>query len=186
MAGNNGGGPVNLLNEHDPRQLVRPSRPAEGQLELGPSNQARCKAVGTTKDETDRRAVLGPPFLQQAGQRRAFEIFASPIKHDDDSALRDDVGDRDRFLDPPPFGVLCPALANFDHFDGPQTERTAGRFGALTIRRGELSLGTLFEAADRRDYDAHGWRMSNDRWLMRSQVFARAHAAFCGGPPVSA
>jgi hypothetical protein len=47
------------------------------------------------------------------------------------------------------------AFANFDDFEVAQTERASGRFRAFAIPGGELTLGSLLQAADGGDYDTH-------------------------------
>ena len=84
MAGENCAGAVKLLEQHDPHQLMRPGRLAEGEPDLGALDQAWRQAVGAADDEAHRRAVLGTPLAQQAGKRRAVEAFAALIENDDD------------------------------------------------------------------------------------------------------
>jgi hypothetical protein len=156
MAGENCAGTVKLFEQHDPHQLMRPRRLAESQPDFGALDQARREAVGAADDKAYGRTILRPPLAQQAGKRWAVEAFAPLIEDDDDRSIRDDISQRDRFLDAPPLDVLRPAFADFDNFDVAQAERASGRFGALAIRRGKFPLRSLLEAADGGDEKAHG------------------------------
>ena len=91
-----------------------------------------------------------------AASAATIETLAALVENDDDRAVGNDIGERDRFLDTPTLGILGAAFANFDDFDVAQAERAAGRFRALAVRRGELALGSLFQPADGGDDKAHG------------------------------
>ena len=77
MTGKYRGGAVDLLEQHDPHQLMRPGRLAEGDPQLGALDQAWSEPVGAADDEAYRRAILRPPLAQEAGERRAIEVFAA-------------------------------------------------------------------------------------------------------------
>jgi len=156
VTGQNGGGAVELLEQHDAHQLMRPSGLAEREFQVGALAQAVGKPIGGTDHKSDRGTVFGAPFAQQRGERRAVEIIAALIEQDEFGVLRNNVGDGDGFLDTAAFNVLRPAFSNFDDFDVAQSERSADAFCALAIRLGELPLGSLLNSADRNDKDAHG------------------------------
>ena len=99
MSGEDGHGTVELLQQHDPHELVRPGGGAEGDGEISLFPQARCETVGGADDEGDRRRVLGSPTLQAARERSAVHALAALVQDYRDRALRDDVGDGDRFFE---------------------------------------------------------------------------------------
>jgi len=72
--------------------------------------------------------------------------------------LGDDIGDGDRFLDHATRGIRGAALLDFDHVDRAQAGAAAGLRGTLAIALGELALGTLLQAANGCDDDAHAPR----------------------------
>src|ERR1700733_14244361 len=148
VPGEDGAGAVELLEQHDAHELMRPGCCTECEPECGAWRKARREAVGAADNEGSCRAVIRPPALQLRGETGAVEIFAALIENDDHPLLGEDVGERDRFLGTAPLGVMRAALANFDDLDRAQAQRPSGIFGALAIRRGKLALGTLLQAAD--------------------------------------
>jgi len=148
-------GAVKLFQQHRPDQLVRPGRLAEREADLGALDEASRETIGTADDKAHRRAVLRSPRMQQARKRGAVEAFTVLVENDENRTIGNDIGERDRLLDAPPFGVLRAAFADLHDFDAAEAERAAGRFGALQIRRGELALRSLFEMADGSDQEAH-------------------------------
>ena len=156
MTGENSTGTVKLLEQHDADQLMRPSRAAKGEAELGALDEARRKAIGAADNEAHGRAVLRAPFAQEARKLRTVDVFAALVQNDDDRSGGNDVGERDRLLDTPAFGVLRTAFTNFDDFKVAKAELTSGHFRAFAIRRGELALRSLFETADGGNEKAHG------------------------------
>ena len=143
MAGENGAGAVELLEQHDANELMRPSRRAKGQDVPGPSAQALRNAVGPADQETQGGAVLLAAFFQQRGQPRTVDILAGLIENNNHGAIRENVGDRNRFFGAASLRLARPARADFNNFDLAQPERTAERFGALAIGRGEFAFGSL-------------------------------------------
>src|ERR1700722_5721101 len=111
---------------------------------MGPLEQAGGEPIGAANKKASRWTVFGPPFVQQAGKRRTVEIFAALMETDQDRALRNDGGDRDRFLDPTPLHVLGAALANSHDLKIAKAQCAAGDFRALAVRRGEFPLRALF------------------------------------------
>src|SRR5580698_9269088 len=102
VAGKNGSGAIELLQEHDAHQLMRPGGRAERDLEFGASVEARRKPIGAADDEADGRTIFAAPLTKQRGESRAVEALAALIKNDNCCPLGNDIGDRDRFLDAPP------------------------------------------------------------------------------------
>ena len=151
VAGKNSAGTIELFEQHDAHELMRPGRRTEGESKPGALAQAGSKAVGAADDEADARAVLGAPLAQQCRERRTVEIFAALVENDDKRSFGDDVGERDRLLDAPPLGVVRATLPDFDDFKIAQAKRPSGGFGAFAIPRGKLTLGTRFQTADRGD-----------------------------------
>ena len=74
MPGQNAGCAIKLFKQHDANELVRPSRGAECEFQFGALAQARCQSVRAADDKTGSRAIFGPPFLQQRGERRTAEF----------------------------------------------------------------------------------------------------------------
>ncbi len=70
-------------------------------------------------------------------------------------ALGDEVGDGDRFFEHAPGGIAGAALLDLDDVDGVQAGAATGVGRALAIALRKLALGTLLQAADGGDHDAH-------------------------------
>jgi len=156
MPGENGAGAIELFQQHDAHELMRPSGGSEREPELGACGQARRESVGTADDKAHGRTVFRAPFAQQRRQHRAIEALTALVENDDNRAVGNDIGERDRFLDAATLGILGATFAYLDDFDVAQAERTAGRFRALAIQGGELAFGSLLQAADCGDDKAHG------------------------------
>jgi len=157
MPRQDGGSTVDLFQQHDPHQLMRPGCPAESHAHLGAFQQAWRKSICSADNEISRHPILRSPLTHEARKRRAVEILAALVQTDNDRTLRKDRGNRNRFLDPASLDILRAALANLDDFDIAKAQCTTRRLGALAVRRGEFPLRTLLEAADRRDHDTHGY-----------------------------
>ena len=158
VAGKDGAGAVELLEQHDAHQLMRPGR------------RCRRRACSLARSIRLGARPSAPPMMKQPPARSsarhsrsrpasagAVEIFAALVENDDHGAIGDDVGDRDRFLDPPPLGVLRAAFADFDDFDrraGRATRPVASarlRYDAASSRS-----GPCFRRPTAADEDAHG------------------------------
>lgn len=146
VAGENCAGPVELFQEHDTNELVRPSRRAEGEHAGGAGVQGLGKAVGAADNEAGRRTVLLAPLPQESGEPGAVEILSSLVENGDDGLFGDDVGDRDRFLGTAPLGFARAALADFDDFDFAKAERPSDSRRAFAIGSGEFAFRALFKA----------------------------------------
>ena len=83
VSGQDSAGAIKLFQQHDAHQLVRPGGLAEGKLELGALVQARRQPVGAADQKAHRRTVLGAPFAQLRGERRAVEVLALFVQDDD-------------------------------------------------------------------------------------------------------
>src|SRR5262245_36960359 len=164
MPGEDGDGAVELFQQHDADELVRPCRGAEGDGEARLVAQRRREAVGGADDEDDGRLVLVAPVLQAGGEGGAAHALAARVENHRGGALRDDVGDGDRFLEHPPGGVAGAALLDLDDVEGVETGTATGRGGELAIALRKLPLGTLLQPADGGDHDAHARRYA---WTVR-------------------
>src|SRR5262245_45012692 len=161
-----GDGSVELLQQHDADELVRPCRRAEGDGEARLVAQRRREAVGGADDEHDGRPVLVAPVLQAGGEGGAAHALAAAgcAGTHRDGALRDEVGDGDRLLEHAPRRVARAALLDLDDIEGVETGLTAGRGGELAITFRKLPFGTLLQPADGGDHNAHARRYA---WTVR-------------------
>ena len=66
MAGQNGGGAIELLCQHDAHQLMRPCKRPEGQHERGVFAQARIVTIGTA-DGDDKLALTAIALIAKSG-----------------------------------------------------------------------------------------------------------------------
>jgi len=146
---------VHLFEQHDADELVRPRGCAECQPDFSALEQIRSKSVGAANDETNAGAPVGAPLPDQTGERRAVEILAPLVEYGDDGAIRNNIGERNRFFDAAPVAVLRATFANFDDFDLAPTKQTSRRRGAFAVPSGELALRSLLQAADCGDDQAH-------------------------------
>jgi hypothetical protein len=117
VARENGAGAVELFEQHDAYQLVRPRGGAESEPDLGAIEEAGRNAISASNDEAHSRTVFGSPLAQQACERRAVEALATLVENNDDCSIGYDIGERDRLLDTPAFGILRAAFANLNDFD---------------------------------------------------------------------
>ena len=62
VAGEDGAGAIKLFKQHDAHQLMRPRGGAEGKLNPGSLDEARCQPIGSTDDEADCYPVFRPPL----------------------------------------------------------------------------------------------------------------------------
>src|ERR1700720_418773 len=147
VAGENRSGAIELLEQHDADELMRPGRRAKGQDVPGAPAQALRNAVGPADHKTQGGAVLLPAFFEQCGQSWAVDILAGGIENNNHGAIGEDVGDCNRFFRTASLRLARAALADFNALDLAQPERAAERFGAFAIGRAEFPLGSLFQPA---------------------------------------
>src|SRR5262245_23825159 len=164
VPGENGGGAVELLQEHDANKLMRPGRRAEGNGKACFLPQAGREPVGSADDEYDRRLVLLPPALQAAGESGAAHAFAAGVQDHRDGTIGDDIGDCDRFFEHAPRRVAGAALLDLDDVDGAQAGAATDLDHALAIALRQFALSALLQPADSGDHDAHGSRYA---WTTR-------------------
>jgi hypothetical protein len=70
-------------------------------------------------------------------------------------AFGNEVGDGDRFFEHAPGDVAGTALLDLDDVNGAQSGAATRVGRALAVALGELALGTLLQAADCGDHNAH-------------------------------
>ena len=80
-------GAVELLQQHDAHQLVRPGGAPKASRRVGLLAQARREAVGAADDEDHRRPPVVAPAPEAFGERRAVEAFAALVEHHGDRAF---------------------------------------------------------------------------------------------------
>src|ERR1700685_509342 len=156
-------GTVNLFEQHDANELMGPRCGAERQPDFGPLQQTRRKPARAADDKTGACAAVGPPLLDQSSERRTIEVLAPLIECGDNSAIGNDVGERDRFFGASPVAVLRAALPNFDDFDRAPAKRTSRRLRAFGVPSCELALWSLLQATDSGDDHAHNRVIQNLR-----------------------
>jgi len=156
MPGENRARAIELFEQHDAHELMRPSGGSEREPELGSRGEARRESIGTADDKAHGRTVFRAPFAQQRRQHRTIEALTALVENDDNRPVGNDIGERNRFLDTAALGILGATFAYLDDFDVAQAKRTPGRFRALAIPGSELALGSLLQAADCGDDKAHG------------------------------
>lgn len=148
MAGENSAGAVELLQQHDANEVVRPSRRAEGKHAGSASVQGLGEPVGAANDKTRRRMVLRPPLAQHIGEACAVEVVASFIENGDDRLFGNDVCDRNRFLAPAPLRIARATFADFNDLNFAKPEGPSDCRRAFTIGGGELAFCALFQPAN--------------------------------------
>ena len=99
MSGEDGGRPIDLLQQHDTHQLVRPGRRSEGEPETGLVGEGGGQTVRAADDEDGCRRSGIAPSSDLAGETFSGESVAFRIEQDDNCILWNDVGQRDRFFD---------------------------------------------------------------------------------------
>ncbi len=158
MPSENRGGAIELFEQHDAHELMRPSGGSEREPELGARGEARRESIGTADDKAHGRTVFRAPFAQQRGQHRTIEALTALVENDDNRPVGNNIGEPNRFLDTAALGILGATFAYLDDFDVAQAKRTSGCFRALAIPGSELALGSLLQAADCGDDKAHRWQ----------------------------
>jgi hypothetical protein len=97
--------------------LVWPGRCTERQRQVRLVAQADRKPVGAADDKHRRRLGLHTPSLDVAGKGRARQALAPGIHQDRDGALRNDIGDGDRFFEHPAGRIVGAALPDLDDIE---------------------------------------------------------------------
>src|SRR5258708_21536267 len=72
MAGQDGRGPINLFQKHDPYHLMRPGRSAERHAQLGLAPQIARKSVRAAYRANSITVLLIPPAARQACKTAAI------------------------------------------------------------------------------------------------------------------
>jgi hypothetical protein len=100
-------------------QVAAPKAMARSAFSRRPG--ARPSAAPMTN--TTGRRVLRPPALQAAGEGRAAHALAALVQDHRDRALRDDVGDGDRFFEHATGGIAGAALLDLHDIEGCSSPR---------------------------------------------------------------
>src|SRR5215208_1439306 len=122
MPGQERGGPIDLLQQHDPHQLMRPGGGAEGQPQVGAVAQHTAEAIRPADHEGRRRTAGVAPAPDPLGEFDTVEALAPLVESDADGAFRNDGGKRNRFLDHALFRLARLAFANFDNFNAAESD----------------------------------------------------------------
>src|SRR5262245_58832239 len=85
-----GHGAIDLLEQHDPHELMRPSRGAERDMQVGFVMQSGRKTIGSADDEYDRWSTGIAPTPQAVGESRAVEILSAFPEHDRHGVVGDE------------------------------------------------------------------------------------------------
>src|SRR5262245_17532223 len=104
MAGQDGDGAIELLQKHDPRQLMGPGGGPEGEAEIGLLAEARRYPARAADEESRRWPPLVAPPLQLLAERRRGEIVAALVEHDPGGRVGNELRQRDSFLGLAPLG----------------------------------------------------------------------------------
>src|SRR5262245_4677661 len=147
MAGQDGDGAIDLLQEHDPRQLMGPSCGAEGETEIGLLAEVRRHSVGAADEEGRRWPPLIAPALQLLAERRRSEIVAALIERDPGGGVGNELRQRDSLLGLAPLGFAGTAFADLDDFDLGEAHGRSGLGDALAIALRQVAIRPLLEAA---------------------------------------
>ena len=89
VAGKDCHGPVELLGEHHPGDLMRPRHFAESEAQARLFEERRAVAVGAADGEDERRRALVAPFGDAPGEGGAGQVAAAFVERDEDGAGRD-------------------------------------------------------------------------------------------------
>ncbi len=111
MSGKNSTGTIELFEQHDAHELMRPSGGSEREPELGTLGEARRQSIGTADDEAHGRTIFRSPLSQHGRQRQAVEVLTALVENDDDRPFGNDIGERNRFLDTAALGILGATFA---------------------------------------------------------------------------
>src|SRR5689334_25291542 len=87
MTGENRAGAIELLEQHDAHELMRPSCGTKRQNPAGAAAQTLRDTVSAADDEAHRAPVLLTAFLQQRGQSAAVDILAGFVENNQDRAI---------------------------------------------------------------------------------------------------
>src|SRR5689334_22297328 len=117
MARQDRAGAIELLKQHDTHKLMRPGRGTKSQHASRPSAQALGDAVGAADHEAHGGSVFLTAFFQQVGQPSAIDVLAALIKHNNDSAVGENISNRNRLFGAPPLRIARPAFADLDNLD---------------------------------------------------------------------
>src|SRR5882672_12753783 len=126
-------GAVNLFQQHDANELMRPGGSAEGELEARLVVQRRREPVVAADDEHSRRTSVVAPASKPVGERGTVEALAALVENDGDGLVGNEALERDRFLDHALADLLRAALANFDNIDVAEADAASGLVGALPV-----------------------------------------------------
>src|SRR3954469_1065258 len=148
-------GAVDLLQQHDAHELVRPGDGAEREPHVCLIAETRGKTVVAADDEHGGRAAIVAPTAEPRRQRRAVEALAALVENKGDGLVRNDIGQRGRFFGHPLADLLGPAFADFHDIHVAKADAPPGLLGALAIALGELALGAVLDPADGGNHQPH-------------------------------
>ena len=80
MSGQKGGRPIDLFQQHDAHQLMRPGGGAEGEPQVGAVADAAAEAVGAADHEDGGGTPGVAPALDAVGEIDAVEAFAALVE----------------------------------------------------------------------------------------------------------
>src|SRR5664279_305043 len=155
MAGQNGGGSINLFQKHDAYHLVRPGRGAERYAEPAFAPQIGRKSVRATNHENSVAYRFVAPAAKMPGKSGAVDIVTALIQRHQDGFRRNCRQNRRGLLCDPGRGVARAAFRNFMNFQAMKAELAANVVESLQVAFGQLPLRTLLQPANGNDDEAH-------------------------------
>src|SRR5262249_38140331 len=183
MAGQDGEGAIELLQEHDPRQLMGPGGSPEGEAKIGLLAEALRHPVGAADEESRRRPALVAPPLQLLAECRRREIVAAFVEHDPGGRVGNELRQSDRLLGLAALGFAGVAFANLDDLDPGEPHDRTNLGDALAIALRQVAVRPLLEAAYGGDDQAHRRTLKHDP-ENRYPPRIRSRAGFFGIAPL--
>src|SRR5450755_3909625 len=155
VPGQDGGGPVKLLQKHDTNHLMRPSRGPERDSEAFLAAQIGRKSVRAANDENGAGDRLVAPAAKSIRKVLTCDILTVLVKRDKHGFLRDCRRNRRALFREPRRCVTRATLGDLMNLDAAKAKLAADLVATLPVAIGQFSLGALLQPADSNDDEAH-------------------------------
>ncbi len=146
---------VNLLQEHDAGQPVRPRHAAEGQPVTGRGLEIGSKPVGAADEEGERRRAGVAPAPEEGGKLIAGDVLAAAVERDRQGIVGHSGTQPHGLVGHAELGRRGPWFGDFRNRDAGYAGAASEGPGTFEVSVRQLALRSGLEPADGAHLDAH-------------------------------
>lgn len=157
MAGQDGEGPIHLLEDEHTHQTMRQCRCSEGENKVGARPDRVMEAVRSADDHGERRSTLVAPATNPSRDGFAREIGAAALVEDDDRRVVWHSSENgSRFLGVSVWRPASTTLGQLDQIEHGKALAATEREASVEVSRRVIALDAGFEPAHGDGLDIQG------------------------------